>query len=185
MSCPDVYQAVAEPRGMAGCPCLDAATVDPYFALTVSAVVAGESYSAFNGDDPVYKPGYGTGCGPHDLFTAPYCTPFWNKGPSVFAANGGEVFTRFCADSWCWVDPENCDVPGALAQGYFPEVEGLAYSYETCGAVNVFSSEYEADSEPDAEARTMMQLFIGLALLASILVPACGICFCVYGPCRK
>ena len=61
-------------------------------------------------------------CAAHDTGKKPYCMR--SNPPS------------WCADSWCYVDKNNCDKPVSNSV-FFP---GLTYSYFTCGASNTFDS---------------------------------------------
>ena len=57
-------------------------------------------------------------CAAHDTGKKPYCMR--SNPPS------------WCADSWCYVDKNNCDKPFSNSVFY----PGLTYSYFTCGASN-------------------------------------------------
>lgn len=46
------------------------------------------------------------------------------------------VSLPWCKEPWCYVDPENCNLPKAESY-YFPG-KGLWYSYATCGSSNYF-----------------------------------------------
>ena len=48
----------------------------------------------------------------------------------------------WCADSWCYVDTDDCDKPFSSSV-FFP---GLSYSYFTCGASNTFDSWFSTGS---------------------------------------
>ena len=184
MSCPDAYQGAPEPLGAVGCPCLDFATTTALFSDTVTAVIMTKEYAAFNAEDPSFSPRYGTGCGPHDAFTPPYCIPHWASASSAFSMSGGEVINRFCADAWCWVNASNCDVPTPIHSSWFPGVD-ISYSYETCGATNVFAPFYETELEPNIRGQQTFQLIIGLAVLASVVLPCLLVVFCVHNPRTK
>merc|ERR1719482_2604363 len=110
-----VTLAVAARRlqNAAGCPCLTSAP-------------SGTRYPTFTlaGQTITYDNGYGlTTCSAHDTGLQPYCN------------RGGES-PSWCADSWCYVDANNCNKPSSKSV-YFPE---LRYSYFTCGNANTFDS---------------------------------------------
>ena len=84
--------------------------------------------------------GYGLyTCSAHDSGLQPYCN------------RGGES-PSWCADSWCYVDANNCNKP-FFNSVFFP---GLSYSYFTCGTANTFDSWFGAD--PDSGEVTTHQL---------------------------
>ena len=66
---------------------------------------------------------YGHLCKPHDV-DGTYCS-----GPNS---------DPWCAESWCWVDPDNCDKACVKSSAWFPSAP-LNYSYATCGSVDTFS----------------------------------------------
>jgi hypothetical protein len=73
--------------------------------------------------------GYGlVTCTAHDSGEKPYCMR--SNPPS------------WCADSWCYVDTDDCDKPFSSSV-FFP---GLSYSYFTCGASNTFDSWFSTGS---------------------------------------
>ena len=141
-------QLVEASNGSASCPCLSAERFASLTANLSTAYVGGGTYSAYApGSD--YPQSYGHRCMEHDLHTPPYCGP-------GFCPDSGEVFTRWCAEQWCWVEPGNCNVMvGGLSYNatrsfYFVDssVE-LYYSYETCeGSTNVFDTFYVSQLIP-------------------------------------
>ena len=99
------------------CPCQ---TID-----TVLTGLSGSTYPSFTlaGETIAYPTDYGLStCAAHDTGKKPYCMR--SNPPS------------WCADSWCYVDKNNCDKPFSNSV-FFP---GLTYSYFTCGASNTFDS---------------------------------------------
>ena len=69
----------------------------------------------------LYDGNYGNlGCKPHDQGLEPFCDssfpPAW------------------CFDSWCYVDPANCDKVHVRSK-YFGDAE-IYYSYGACGSTN-------------------------------------------------
>jgi hypothetical protein len=54
----------------------------------------------------------------------------------------------WCAASWCWVDPDNCNRPNDLTSFFSGSAEWadkLVYSYETCGNINEFTDSGRTD----------------------------------------
>ena len=49
----------------------------------------------------------------------------------------------FCSDSWCYVDPANCNV-NVSASVYLSSATPLYFSYEACGARNRFNPHWLA-----------------------------------------
>ena len=77
------------------------------------------------------RTGYGLStCSAHDSGLQPYCN------------RGGES-PSWCADSWCYVNVNNCNKPSSKSV-YFPE---LRYSYFTCGSANTFESWFGAGAD--------------------------------------
>merc|ERR1719265_2875843 len=85
--------------------------------------------------DTVYgDPPYGGGCLPWDIRSGPYgCWDSEKKEVPLQAPT-------YCDEPWCYIDPNNCALPADdySASYYFPGVEGLFYSYKTCGGQNWF-----------------------------------------------
>jgi len=69
----------------------------------------------------------------------------------------------WCYDSWCYVDPENCDLEHEES-GYF-EGLGLYYSYETCGNADQYTCPTPAPAAPflctDAEPQAPRDVTAG------------------------
>ena len=141
-------------NGEALCPCLSQQAVDAIVlsANLTYAAVGGTQYSAF-GSDSVYASHYGVGClRAHDSGTPPYCMGRKEDLPSTCSALTSAVVPSWCANTWCWIDPQNC----TLASGndnsgqnssYFAG-SGLVYSYETCGKRDEFTSFYLVLQKP-------------------------------------
>jgi hypothetical protein len=100
--------------------------------------------------DYEYALGYGSGaCAAHDASHAPYCSDA-SGAPLTDAPD-------WCQSSWCWVDPNNCNLAAAdgtpieaVASSYFHrdgQEASRFYSYETCQHDNTFS-----DTELDPQA---------------------------------
>jgi len=109
------------------------------------------------GERYCYPTDYGRSkCEAWDLFLEPECASWegegdaWSglpeqcKGPAMLREredcqelyHTSLVSLPWCKEHWCYVDPEDCDLPKA-ASYYFPG-KGLWYSYATCGASNYF-----------------------------------------------
>ena len=85
------------------------------------------------------RTGYGLStCSAHDLGKPPYCY----RGPP-----------SWCADSWCYVDKDNCDKPASKSVS-FP---GLYYSYLTCGNANTFNAWF-GEPEPGGTTHQLTEL---------------------------
>ena len=124
-----VFLPVAEAQvfGDPACPCIDAANAN--------YTVNGEPLDV-NSSCPLkyqshcYPITYGGGrCQQHDKDATPVCA--------------ADAAPAWCAYSWCYVDPKNCERPFRGSR-FFPEVrlangEPLSFSYETCGNLNYFS----------------------------------------------
>ena len=82
-----------------------------------------------------FRAGYGIGCARHDDSYMLACNGTDGRGaPNVF----GGVYAHhapYCGQSWCYVDPVGCE----SAQPS-PSVEGLFYSYATCGSVDRYTA---------------------------------------------
>ena len=82
--------------------------------------------AALDGEIYVYG---GDGCAPHDQHLPPTCAD--NSGKPLVGA------AEWCGNAFCFVDRANCAVANTLSS-YWPHSE-LHYSYETCGAKNVYT----------------------------------------------
>ena len=135
--------SIARPEGIASCPCLNATTFANIIqGRTTASTPDGSTYSAFS-PGAEYPLTYGFECAAHDHTLAPFCEPEY-CGPPI----NGECVPRWCADTWCWVDPATCSgVPAPGRSSYFSPLP-LYYSYETCSGTNAYSSFYEALQAP-------------------------------------
>jgi len=57
----------------------------------------------------------------------------------------------WCEDSWCYVDPSNCSGVNIASSFYFETDPILQYSYETCGAKDLFAPFATSASKPATE----------------------------------
>jgi len=107
----------------AACPCIN--MVDTPVAGVTDPCL---SYDTA-GTNLCYDKNYGFGqCDAHDQGLAPFCDAAADEYPGA---------PDWCIKSWCYVDPENCDVafyPSAFFSQY-----NLYFSYEACGNTNSFS----------------------------------------------
>ena len=88
-----------------------------------------------DGETYQYPPNHGlTQCQAWDADLEPYCAD----------ADGMplEDAPVWCANQYCYVNPETCTTPKVRPSSYWPD-SGLAYSYEACGDVDVFGDEGE------------------------------------------
>ena len=114
------------------CPCLG----QPILAnITLGISVAdvdGHSYPAFQAPDAIYPVSYGATCASHDSRLPSYCTP------SVVRDDGSTTVPAWCAESWCWIDPADCNMQ--YSDSVYFVGSGLALSYATCGSANLFDA---------------------------------------------
>ena len=100
--------------GDSGCPCRDSVDLSNFFVSNGTAL----SPSANN---YVLSTDYGLSCRQHDA-SGSYCS-------------GSDA--AWCTQTWCWVDPHNCNGSAIVNSSWFP---GYAtYSYDTCGSEDHFS----------------------------------------------
>ncbi len=128
----------AQNVGIAACPCVSVANRQSVYPSwsdskytnadgTAKVVLAGVIYS--------YPAGYGFGeCKKHDEDKDPYCN----------VANGA-VPPEWCADTWCYIDPNNCANTMNLKSAYFGDAN-LYYSYAACGDSNSFDAWFGANA---------------------------------------
>jgi len=74
----------------------------------------------FNGK--VRPEGWGDTCSTWDLIEDYYNGTCFEKSPHP----------DWCSDSWCYVDPANCDQPNYPSKLGVPPAEGMHWSYKTC-----------------------------------------------------
>jgi hypothetical protein len=130
--CAVVVEEADELYGTPGCPCLREDTADGYKSRgpdrpnVFNVSLNGDGQGAFT--DGVERD-YGHLCGTHDWGSAHWCL---NMSDPATAAS-------WCSDSWCWVDPNNCD--GSTSQTtYFPNWNAH-YSYHACNGVDKYTSD--------------------------------------------
>ena len=97
-------------------------------SLTVALVNAtGDGTKAWQ-----YPTAYGMdSCQAHDSTLHPYCADA--NGVPLTGAPG------WCSSQWCFIDVNACDVTNDLSSYFHGSDPALAYSYETCAAVNTFA----------------------------------------------
>ena len=123
--------ARGQSSGNAACPCLSSSASGSTGAAYNQPTIAGEVY------DYGSNYGYRT-CAAHDSGLAPFC-------------NGASP-PGWCEESWCYVDPRECDqgLPPFQSQ-YF---EQAFYSYQTCGTQNTFDSWFRASGSTESHELT-------------------------------
>jgi len=115
------------------CPCLTTypGNITTESDGTLAVTVSGTVYA--------YPGSYGLAtCDTHDASNPPYCdTMTGPQGSFNPLANPG-----WCSESWCYVDPAQCNVVTSFSS-YLPG-HVIQYSYAACSARNAFSSFYNA-----------------------------------------
>lgn len=113
----------------AACPCLGSSE-------TLSALAPYISSGDLQYLGVTYPDSYGAdACAAFDSSLEPYCAN----------STGAPLDTRpeWCDDQWCFVDPDNCDLPITFKSTYFPDSD-LSYSYMACGNNATFSAWFNA-----------------------------------------
>ena len=140
------HQPYRSVNGDPSCPCL---SLPVYRSFLANASVARTSdgngtvmlYSY--GEDGVYPGDYGVGCHAHDSMLPPNCLlgQYCDKGQALQVTPNEHIMPAWCAMPWCYVDTRNCSLPDVTTPfsvySYFPRT-APAYSYQTCGAVNIW-----------------------------------------------
>ena len=122
-SCSSDYTA-----GDSGCPCRNSVDLSDFLVSNGTALSPAINSHMLPTD-------YGVACRQHDV-SGSYCS-------------GSDA--PWCPQTWCWVDPHNCNV-SAINSSWFP---GYAmYSYETCGSEDSFSDSGTFDTMPYRVAQT-------------------------------
>ena len=112
------------------CPCLSS------YPSSVSLMDSGELGVVISGTQYAYPSSYGlSNCTAHDFGLQPSCTD-----PS----RPSEYPTSFCYESWCYVDPSQCNVESS-STAYVPGTT-LHYSYASCDTTVHYSSDSSSDS---------------------------------------
>jgi len=121
--------------GTPGCPCIEWAGLDNYISEGCINFTPSEGMGTSTEDSFCYPVTYGsTECKVWDESLEPFCADA-SGNPLVNAP-------AWCLDSFCYVDPNNCDsIIGK--SGMFPN-EDLYYSYATCGADSSFENWLES-----------------------------------------
>lgn len=120
--------SLVDPMGAAGCPCIGSLPSEiGVVNCTYDWAVDGKCLEKDS------RPGnYGEQCGAHAEPDDPDC---YTTGDSPKPRRFPEFW---CGQKWCYVDPCNCDMSDATKSTYFG-IEGLAYSYATCGGSNGYT----------------------------------------------
>jgi len=86
-----------------------------------------------SGNITMYPADYGESCKAHKEPGSASCFDL-EKSPPVELIKGKQK--GWCSDSWCYIDPCDCDASDPTKSDYFPSK--LQYSYETCGDTNEY-----------------------------------------------
>ena len=132
--------AQAQSSGQSSCPCISNGA-DYGVTGSLRPVISGRSYN--------YGETYGMGsCTAHDSGRAPFCD--------------GANPPAWCADSWCYVDPDMCTT--GLPPGQSQYFTNLFYSYSTCGTQNTFESWFGSSGSSSSHAlpelATVVQTYV-------------------------
>ena len=129
--------AVLNSKGGLNCPCVPSSKVfdslvresyiDKRGVMSISGIPQPLYPADRNGQDGATYGG--DACMRHDQNLPPDCSD--DKGNPLAGA------PLWCKLKWCWVDPANCDV--VSAESTFFQSSNLYYSYETCGAKDVYT----------------------------------------------
>jgi len=127
---------VAYPRArMVECPLgwqLDSPCVSASTGLNPDGVSISPSDGPYIPPDYAYPQTYGVGCGVHPEPGHDQCYDVSTGQPLPV-----EEQAAFCGQSWCWVDPANCDMDMAMTAYFAPA--SLAYSFATCNSTNEYT----------------------------------------------
>ena len=74
-------------------------------------------------------------CAPHDASLPPDC----NAMDATAGAFDPLANPAWCSSSWCYVDPQTCNVPNDVSVYVATITHPLHYSYEACGSSNAFN----------------------------------------------
>ena len=130
-----VLPAYSSSAGETGCPCL------PKKLNFKSYPVLGDCLQFTpdpeKGDVYCYPLDYGFKCKAHDRKLSPFCRD----------SDGSASSTQpnWCLDSWCFVDPDNCDL--LKTQSSYFEQDNAYISYATCGTASSFEKYEGGDAE--------------------------------------
>jgi len=139
----------AASSGLDSCPCIDDIFAHPDLT-DINQYRQGSSlvYKPPGSSSSYYYPlTYGRSCVPHDVQLPPVCTR--DSAP------------RWCQESWCFVDAENCEGTVKSPTKYFPAVEKLYFSYGTCVASGSSNSYTEWTAEDIEGTRKLIGLLEG------------------------
>ena len=110
--------------GDSSCPCRDSVDLSNFLNSEGTALRPATN-------DHVLPTDYGLLCGQHDA---------WGSYCSGSAA-------AYCKQTWCWVDPHNCNGSAIKNSTWFPGSYAY-YSYATCGSEDSFSDSGTFDTMP-------------------------------------
>ena len=110
--------------GESSCPCRDSVDLSNFLNSEGTALRPATN-------DHVLPTDYGLLCGQHDAWGS-YCL-------------GSDA--AYCKQTWCWVDPHNCNGSAIKNSTWFPGSYAY-YSYATCGSEDSFSESGTFDTMP-------------------------------------
>ena len=127
-----IVASSASAAGSARCPCGTSSTLPPINAGELAAY-----------DPSLNSATYGIGCAQHDA-SRQACAPSPPTGlcdgtvqPQPASCTSDDALA-WCADSWCYVDPADCDVVNQHSVAMPSSTR--YYSYATCGSIDSYSS---------------------------------------------
>jgi len=175
-----VVDAQSSLIGLPQCPCIgdwswtqtvkNSATMTPYActewwaASTSKCVLANVSGSMVN-----YQEDYGMSCKVHAEPGNTACSIITNVASTTGRPKAAIDKAAWCDDTWCYVDPCNCNAPDVYSSSYFPL--SMYYSYSTCGSADEFtggeggSGDKEISSCSSSELDGASQLSATIALM--------------------
>mmetsp|Transcript_26458 Transcript_26458/g.52109 ORF Transcript_26458/g.52109 Transcript_26458/m.52109 type:complete len:290 (-) Transcript_26458:12-881(-) len=131
-----------------GCPCLESV---PPSAFGRHLSEDGNSLM-YQGHKYPLNYGIGQGCKAFDS------DPAWLQ-PHCGDAQGNALpdAPAWCQEKWCYIDPNNCNLPLKFKSGLFPDSE-LYYSYQTCGSKGTFADWFGEGSSKAHQTTELAQL---------------------------
>ena len=132
----------SKPNGDHSCPCLSAQKLEDLFSsATRSGLIYHKGFD-FNETlgDAIDDAKYGIGCKPHDLDAAVCQSEACDT--SILPQDKCAENQEWCQRSFCWVDPDNCDLLHKPSLYY----RHRYYSYATCGFMDFWTAGKRVES---------------------------------------
>jgi len=101
-------------------------------ASTGKCVQANVSGTMFN-----YQEDYGMSCKVHGEPGNTACSYITTVASTTGQPKPANMKADWCDNTWCYVDPCNCNAPDVYKSSYFPL--SMYYSYSTCGSADAFT----------------------------------------------